>query len=164
MIECAAFAHGSIVDKDGRERRRAPIPRRHWKTTTVIGALWLDGLTALMKLNGAMNSAVFLVDVEQVLVLAVQINESLHLGNARSLDDHLLAAVADRPEVRHVLVVSAVKLVDASALQSLEVLTGRLKDVGRRSTSRRREEAGDGPARAQRLSPPSAMTALTRGR
>src|SRR3546814_6436333 len=50
------------------ERCRAPIPHGHWKTTTFVGALRLDGLSAPMTLDGAMNSAAFLAYVEQVLV------------------------------------------------------------------------------------------------
>lgn len=64
-------------------------------------------------------------------VLAVRIDESLYFVNARYLEDHLLAQIAERPEVRHVvLVMSAVNFIDASALESLETLAGRLKDAG----------------------------------
>jgi transposase len=50
------------------ERCRAPIPHGHWKTTTFVGALRLDGMTAPMVLDGAMNGPAFLAYVEQVLV------------------------------------------------------------------------------------------------
>ena len=50
------------------ERCRAPIPHGHWKTTTFVGALRLEGLTAPMVLDGAMNGPAFLAYVEQVLV------------------------------------------------------------------------------------------------
>jgi transposase len=49
-------------------RCRAPVPHGHWKTTTFIGALRLEGLTAPMLLDGAMHGAAFLAYVEQVLV------------------------------------------------------------------------------------------------
>ncbi len=49
------------------ERCRAPVPHGHWKTTTFIGALRLDGMTAPMVLDGAMHGAAFLAYVEQVL-------------------------------------------------------------------------------------------------
>jgi len=42
------------------ERCRAPIPHGHWKTTTFVGALRLDGMTAPMVLDGAMHGAAFL--------------------------------------------------------------------------------------------------------
>ncbi|MBI1291889.1 IS630 family transposase [bacterium] len=49
------------------ERCRAGIPHGHWKTTTFTGALRLSGMTAPMVLDGAMNGAVFLAYIEQVL-------------------------------------------------------------------------------------------------
>ena len=50
------------------ERCRAPVPQGHWKTTTFVGALRLEGMTAPMVLDGAMHGAAFLAYVEQVLV------------------------------------------------------------------------------------------------
>lgn len=50
------------------ERCRAPVPHGHWKTTTFVGALRLEGMTAPMVLDGAMNGPAFLAYVEQVLV------------------------------------------------------------------------------------------------
>lgn len=50
------------------ERCRAPVPHGHWKTTTFVGALRLDGMTAPMVLDGAMNGQAFLAYMEQVLV------------------------------------------------------------------------------------------------
>ncbi len=49
------------------ERCRAPVPHGHWKTTTFVGALRLEGMTAPMVLDGAMHGAAFLAYVEQVL-------------------------------------------------------------------------------------------------
>lgn len=50
------------------ERCIAPVPHGHWKTITFTGALRLDGMTAPMVLDGAMNGEAFLAYVEQVLV------------------------------------------------------------------------------------------------
>ena len=44
------------------------MPHGHWKTTTFVGALRLEGMTAPMVLDGAMHGAAFLAYVEQVLV------------------------------------------------------------------------------------------------
>ena len=44
------------------------MPHGHWKTTTFVGALRLEGMTAPMVLDGAMNGPAFLAYVEQVLV------------------------------------------------------------------------------------------------
>jgi transposase len=49
-------------------RCRAPVPHGHWRTTTFIAALRLEGMTAPMLLDGAMHGAAFLAYVEQVLV------------------------------------------------------------------------------------------------
>ena len=48
-------------------RCRAPVPRGRWKTTTFVGALRLNGMTASMVLDGAMHGAAFLAYVEQAL-------------------------------------------------------------------------------------------------
>jgi transposase len=50
------------------ERCRAPTPHGHWKTTTFVGALRLEGMTAPMTLDGPMHGTAFLAYVEQVLV------------------------------------------------------------------------------------------------
>ncbi|ACO79187.1 transposase [Azotobacter vinelandii CA] len=50
------------------ERCRAAIPHGHWKTTTFTAGLRLDGLSAPLVLDGAMNGPVFLAYVGQVLV------------------------------------------------------------------------------------------------
>jgi transposase len=44
------------------------VPHGHWKTTTFTGALRLTGMTAPFVYDGAMNGAVFLAYVDQVLV------------------------------------------------------------------------------------------------
>lgn len=41
------------------ERCRASVPHGHWKTTTLVAGLRLDGMTAPMTLDGAMNGAAF---------------------------------------------------------------------------------------------------------
>lgn len=64
-------------------------------------------------------------------LLALRVDESLYFVNARYLEDRLLEMVADRPELRDVvLICSAVNLIDASALESLEALSARLGDAG----------------------------------
>jgi hypothetical protein len=45
----------------------AAVPHGHWKTTTFIGALRCDGLTAPLAIDGAVNGELFLAYVEQVL-------------------------------------------------------------------------------------------------
>lgn len=64
-------------------------------------------------------------------VVTLRIDESLYFANARFLEDQIYALIAERPEVRHVvLMCSAVNAIDASALESLEAINHRLKDAG----------------------------------
>lgn len=49
------------------QRLVAAVPHGHWKTTTFIGALTADGLTAPVVIDGAVNGEIFLAYVEQVL-------------------------------------------------------------------------------------------------
>jgi SulP family sulfate permease len=64
-------------------------------------------------------------------VLSVRVDESLYFADARYLEDRLYDEVARRPGVQHVvLVCPAVNYIDASALDSLEVILERLKQAG----------------------------------
>jgi SulP family sulfate permease len=60
----------------------------------------------------------------------LRIDESLYFANARYLEDTIQALVAKRPELEHVvLICSAVNLIDASALESLDAINTRLKEA-----------------------------------
>ena len=64
-------------------------------------------------------------------VLSIRIDESLYFANSRYLEDRIAGLVAERPEVRHVILMcSAVNAIDASALESLEEINQRLTDAG----------------------------------
>lgn len=64
-------------------------------------------------------------------VLALRVDENLYFINARYLEDRIATLVADRPEVQHVvLVCSAINMIDASALDSLETIQRNLADAG----------------------------------
>jgi SulP family sulfate permease len=64
-------------------------------------------------------------------VLALRIDESLYFPNARFLEDTVNDAVSKDPAIRHVVLqCSAVNIIDASALESLEHINHRLADVG----------------------------------
>ncbi|VVS98955.1 SulP family inorganic anion transporter [Erythrobacter sp. EC-HK427] len=64
-------------------------------------------------------------------VLSIRIDEALTYLNARWLEEYVLEQVADRPAVRHVILMcSAVNEVDASGLESLEAINHRLGDGG----------------------------------
>lgn len=64
-------------------------------------------------------------------ILTIRIDESLTYLNARWLEDFVLEEVAEHPELRHlILMCSAVNAIDASALESVEVINHRLSDAG----------------------------------
>jgi sulfate permease, SulP family len=64
-------------------------------------------------------------------LLTVRVDESLTYLNARWLEEYVLELVAERQELRHVvLMASAVNAVDASGLESLEAINHRLGDAG----------------------------------
>lgn len=63
------------------ERCRAGVPHGHWKTTTFTGALRLSGMTAPFVYDGAMNGAVFLAYVEQILVPTLSPGDVVILDN-----------------------------------------------------------------------------------
>ena len=63
------------------ERCRASVPHGHWKTTTFVGALRLEGMTAPMILDGAMHGAAFLAYVEQVLAPTLSSGDIVIMDN-----------------------------------------------------------------------------------
>jgi len=76
------------------ERCRASVPHGHWKTTTFVGALRLEGMTAPMVLDGAMHGAAFLAYVEQVLVPTLTAGDIVIMDN---LPAHKPVAVRQQP-------------------------------------------------------------------
>ncbi len=70
------------------------------------------------------------VDTDPAL-LTIRIDESLYFPNARFLDDYVLDRVSSDKDIRNVvLMCSAVNVIDFSALEALEALNLRLKDLG----------------------------------
>ncbi|MDA0188403.1 MAG: sulfate permease [Proteobacteria bacterium] len=64
-------------------------------------------------------------------ILTIRIDESLYFPNARFLEDYVLDRVGKDGPIRHVvLMCSAVNVIDFSALEALEALNYRLKDMG----------------------------------
>ncbi len=68
------------------KRCRAPVPHGHWMTTTFVGALRLEGMTAPMVLDGAMHGAAFLAYVEQVLVPTLTAGDIVIMDKPSALD------------------------------------------------------------------------------
>jgi hypothetical protein len=50
------------------ERLRASVPHGHWKTTTFVAGLRLDGMVAPLVLDGPINGEAFQAYVDQVLL------------------------------------------------------------------------------------------------
>lgn len=63
------------------ERVHDHAPHGHWGTTTLIGALWLDGENACMTVEGATDRAVFRAYVEGVLVPRLRPGDVVVLDN-----------------------------------------------------------------------------------
>jgi SulP family sulfate permease len=64
-------------------------------------------------------------------ILSVRVDASLYFPNARFLEDTINNAVAENPDIKHlILVCPAVNTIDLSALESLEAINLRLKDSG----------------------------------
>jgi sulfate permease, SulP family len=64
-------------------------------------------------------------------ILSLRVDESLYFANARYLEDKLYDMVAQRAELRHVILMcTAVNEIDASALESLEAINQRLDQLG----------------------------------
>lgn len=83
------------------QRLRCSVPHGHWKTTTFIGGLRLNGMTAPMVLDGPMTGVWFQAYVEQVLVptlrpgdIVVLDNLAAHKNAAARTRDHLWKAIA----------------------------------------------------------------------
>lgn len=61
-------------------------------------------------------------------ILSLRVDESLYFANARFLEDRIYGMIADRPEIRDVILMCpAVNDIDISALESLEAINHRLQ-------------------------------------
>ncbi len=70
------------------------------------------------------------VETDPTLV-TLRIDESLYFANARFLEDYIYDRLAVDPEIKNVvLMCSAINEIDFSALESLEAINARLKDMG----------------------------------
>src|SRR3954468_14837092 len=77
------------------QRLVAAVPHGHWRTTTFVGALRCDGLTARLVIDGAINGELFLAYVEQVLVPTLTPGDIVIMDNLRV---HKMAAVREAIE------------------------------------------------------------------
>lgn len=64
-------------------------------------------------------------------LLMLRIDENLFFGNCEAVEQHILAALAERPQTRHlVLLMSSVSSIDATALEMLDTLNSRQFELG----------------------------------
>lgn len=63
------------------ERCRAAVPHGHWKTTTLVAGLRLDGMTAPMVIDGAMTGDAFTAYAETLLAPALKPGDIVILDN-----------------------------------------------------------------------------------
>ena len=71
------------------------VPHGHWKTSTFIGALRCDAVTAAGVFDGAINGELFLAYVEQILVPTLRPGDVVVMDNLRS---HKVAGVREAIE------------------------------------------------------------------
>lgn len=77
------------------ERLVSAVPHGHWKTTTFIGALRTDGLTAPAVFDCPVNGETFRAYVEQMLVPTLRPGDIVVMDN---LGSHKVAGVAEAIE------------------------------------------------------------------
>src|SRR6201747_2645794 len=77
------------------ERLVAAVPHGHWETSTFIGALRCDSLTAPGVFDGAINGELFLAYVEQILVPTLKPGDVVIMDNLRI---HKMAGVREAIE------------------------------------------------------------------
>jgi transposase len=66
------------------ERLVEAVPQGHWKTTTLVAALRVEGLTAPMVIDGAVNGDLFVAYVEQVLLPTLRPGDVVVMDNLSS--------------------------------------------------------------------------------
>jgi transposase len=77
------------------ERCVSSVPHGHWKTTTFIAGLRVDGVTAPMVLDGPMDGEAFLVYVKEFLCPTLTSGDIVIADN---LGSHKMAAVREAIE------------------------------------------------------------------
>ena len=76
------------------QRLNATLPWGHWKTTTFVAGLRLDGLHAPMVLDGAMDGDAFRAYVEQILAPCLRPGDVVVMDN-RSAANRIALRIAE---------------------------------------------------------------------
>ena len=82
------WASTNMARRYGRARRgerlRAAVPHGHWKTTTFVAGLRLDGVVAPLVLDGPINATAFEAYVEQFLAPTLRPGDVVVMDNLSS--------------------------------------------------------------------------------
>jgi len=117
------------------QRLVSAVPHGHWKTTTFVAALRLDGLTAPTVIDGALNGDLFVAYVQQQLVPTLRPGDVVVMDN---LSCH------KRAEVRQAIEAAGARLLYlppySPDLNPIEQVFAKLKQLLRSAGKRTVEE------------------------
>jgi transposase len=116
------------------QRLHAHAPQGHWQTTTMIGALRLDGSTACMTIEGATDTEVFRTYVQQILLPALRPGDIVVMDNLSPHKSEPTLAMLARAGVQ-VLFLPAY----SPDLNPIEKMWSKLKAYLRKAEPRTRE-------------------------
>ncbi len=116
------------------QRLVAKVPHGHWKTTTFIGALRAEGLTAPTVIDGAMNGPTFLAYLQQQLAPTLRPGDIVVMDN---LSAHKVAGV--RAAIEAVGAIVAYLPPYSPDLNPIELAFAKLKWLLRSAAERTKE-------------------------
>ena len=117
------------------QRLNAPLPWGHWKTTTFLAGLRLDGLGAPMVIDGAVNGAVFRAYAQQVLAPGLRPGDIVVMDN---LPAHKVAGVRQAIHAKGAFVLYLPAY--SPDLNPIEQAFAKLKALLRKAAARSKEE------------------------
>lgn len=82
------------------KRLYASAPCGRWKTTTMIGAVWQDGRTACMTVEGAVNGETFRAYIREILLPATRAGDVLVMDNLSAHKDKAALQLLEEAGVR----------------------------------------------------------------
>ena len=117
------------------ERLVCHAPHGHWRTTTMISSVRLDGTSACMAVEGATNTEVFQAYVREVLVPSLRAGDIVVMDNLGAhKNDRTLALIAQAgAEVRFLPAYSP-------DLNPIEMMWSKVKALLRRAQARNRSD------------------------
>jgi len=126
-----------------RLRGRAPrgqrlidkTPHGHWKTTTLIAALGIEGMRCSTVVDGAVNGDVFEAFVEQVLLPELRDGDIVIMDNLSSHKRHRIRQLIESASARQVFLppyspdLNPIEMIFAKIKQALRSLACRTVDT-----------------------------------